>query len=356
MKKKYKLICVLLVMAVLTSIAVGLSSCRGIKYEVGVFLYKQDDSYIANVKKALEERFFSMDNISVTFYNGEGKQDTQSTQIDSAIAFTDLFVINTVDNQSDAALALGRKIKDQGKEAIFFNREIKDDVLNLSENFCYIGTDPNRPGYMIGEMISDMIPDWATYNKYDRNGDGRLNYVMLRAEIGNPEADGRTKYSVEEANRLLKKKLGMSYEPLVIVDKAQVCDWDASKAESAMSSLWASQSNNIDLVIANNDDMASGAITALNSNGFNESGSRVNNPKKYIPIFGVDALAVAVNNIKDGKMSGTVMQDSKEMAAAIAKLANNLAEGKSLLEGTDYVFDEGTKKIRIPYSKVTAEE
>lgn len=64
----------------------ALTACKGSnKYEIAVFAYKYDDSYIATVRTALEEKFKGYDDVSVTFYNGENNQQTQSAQIDTAI-------------------------------------------------------------------------------------------------------------------------------------------------------------------------------------------------------------------------------------------------------------------------------
>ena len=52
-------------------------------------------------------------------------------------------------------------------------------------------------------------------------------------------------------------------------------------------------------------------------------------------------------------MEGTVKQDGDAMAEAIVKIAMNLKAGKSFLEGTDYKFETGVRKLRIPYAPVT---
>ena len=73
----------------------------------------------------------------------------------------------------------------------------------------------------------------------------------------------------------------------------------------------------IELVICNNDNMAEGAISALNSAGYNLGGTG-----KRIPVFGVDATDAARNLIADGKMVGTIKQDAEGMAEAIFTIIN----------------------------------
>ena len=354
MRKRGKLLSLMLIGLLAVGSTIGLVACSGTDdYSVAVFLYKSDDSYITTVKTALETELSAIENVEYKFFNGEGSQATQTGQVDAAITVGyDLMVFNVVDNQTDAGTDLAQKATDAGIKSIFFNREVTDEAINVSNDISYVGTDPNKPGYMIGEMIDDMIPNQEAFDKYDRNGDGKLNYVMLRAEPGNAEADGRTKYSISEANRHLKENLGVTTDLLENIGADINAEWDTTKAQAAMTTFLTSDAENIDLVIANNDSMAIGALAALEVSGFNKKDSKTENPDMFIPLFGVDALDDAVQAINDGKMSGTVKQDGVAMAKAIASIISNHMNGEELLEGSDYAFDEGSRKLRIAYSKV----
>ena len=110
--------------------------------------------------------------------------------------------------------------------------------------------------------------------------------------------------------------------------------------------------NMIELIICNNDGMAEGAIAALNDKGYTTGDD------KMIPVFGVDATDAAKKLIADGKMVGTIKQDAEGMAACIADLAQNVGDGKDLMDGTDdYNISENVpNKIFIPYGIYTGEE
>ena len=93
--------------------------------------------------------------------------------------------------------------------------------------------------------------------------------------------------------------------------------------------------------------MAEGAISALNSAGYNTGmeGSTA------IPVFGVDATSAAKELIKDKKMTGTIKQDGGAMAKAIEKSVENALNSNPLFDGmTDYSVDSGVSKLRIPYA------
>lgn len=97
--------------------------------------------------------------------------------------------------------------------------------------------------------------------------------------------------------------------------------------------------NKIEVVIANNDAMAMGAVEALKSHN-----------KSSIPVFGVDALSEALALVKSGAMAGTVLNDANNQAKATFDLARNLAAGKPAAEGTNWKLEN--KVVRIPYVAV----
>ncbi len=358
--QKIRAICALTCLCLL--LGACLTGCsRQDTYRVAVFAYKFDDSYIATVRGALEKYFKDYSGrMSVTFYNGENNQQTQSAQIDTAITGgVDLLIINAVDFKS-AGEALAEKAHQKGLPVIFFNREVSDAAVKVSENACFVGTDPDAPGYMQGEQVAALLGNDEAFRKYDLNGDGKIQYAMFRAEVGNAEADGRTRYSVEQANKLLADNSALTEadkdgDVLVRVGADQLANWDSATANNMMGSLFRVQDGvpNIELVLCNNDDMALGVISALQAKGYNTQGSREKGA--YIPVYGVDALATAMDAIKNGQMQGTVKQDGDAMAKAIVTIAANIMEGKSFLEGTDYTFEQDVRKLRIAYSPVNAE-
>ena len=331
------------------------TSCGGGKADCDVFIYKYNDTYIGSVREALKTE---MKNVGLTYNenDGAGEQTKQTDQINTALANgSKMLIVNAVDQNT-----VGETIMNQAKEndipVIFFNREVSDKAVTY-EKSCFIGTDPDEAGYMQGKMIAEELLKGATTTalnpKWDKNGDGVINYVMLRANIGNAEADGRTKYSVEEANRLLQAK--DTKFKLTQLGKDVDCQWDKAKAKEAMDTFitthqLGNEAGNIEMVIANNDDMAIGAIESLTTKGYNEG------KDKSILVTGVDATQTAQDYIKAGKMFGSIKQDAVGMATAIAKVAKNAstgAKGDDLIKGTEYKWDKKVKKIRIPYQIFT---
>lgn len=325
---------------------------------VGVFYYNFADAYITTVRNEMDAKLTEA-GITYNNFDGQNNQAQQLDQINTAITNgANLLIVNIVETSSpDAAQQACDAAKNAGIPIIFFNREVSDDVVNSYEQCAFVGTDAAEAGHMQGEMIGDYLLE--NYDTVDLNGDGTISYVLFKGQEGNAEAEYRTQFSVEDANA----KLTEAGKPeLAFYDSANTSKylvdttgaWSAQAATDYMTTILASYSeannNMIELVIANNDGMAEGAISALQAAGYNtgEEGS------KTIPVYGVDAMDSAVQKIENGQMTGTVKQDAAGMASTIMTLVENVNSAAELMANTDsYNVDEGVAKIRVPYAKVT---
>lgn len=325
-----KCLVVLLIIVMLTTIVTGCSSKESDKLKIGVLIYKYDDTYISTVRQALEAESEKDPEVTLLMNDSQNDQSKQNDQIDILIEKgVDALVVNIVD--IGAASAVIDKAKAADIPVVFFNREPDTEVLNTYEKARFVGTKPEEAGIIQGEMMAEV---WES-GDYDRNGDGVMQYVMLKGDADNPEAIARTEYSVKTLN-----EKGIKTEEIGL----QVANWDNEKANQAMESWLGKYEDKIEFVIANNDGMASGAISALQNAGYNKGDGG-----KYIPVFGVDATDEAKSLIEKGVMTGTVKQDGEGMAKAVYALVVNAAKGKDFLDGTDYEYDETGISVRIPY-------
>ena len=305
--------------------------------KVGVFYYTFSDTYIASVRTALDAE---LTNLGVSFNNfdGNNNQTTQNEQIQTAV--TDgynLLVVNMVTSGSpDVANEIISLAN--GTPVIFFNRAIEADgeegtVLNANSNICFIGTDAPEAGHLQGKMVGEyLLANWDTA---DLNGDGKISYAMFKGDEANVEAIYRTQYGVEDADAVLTEagKPALEYFDASNSAKYQVDLGGAWSAQAALDYMNTNLSqyneangNMIELVICNNDNMAEGCISALESAGYN------NGTGKTIPVFGVDATDAAKELIAAGKMTGTVKQDAEGMAAAIASVVKSNGEGTAMAD------------------------
>ena len=336
-------------------------SCGGNESaDVHVFYYTYSDTYISTVRASLDKALKDA-GISFQDHDSNNNQTTQTEQVQTAITKgAKLLVVNIVTTGSDdAASGIVSLAKNAGIPLIFFNREVSDDVVKSYDKCAFIGTDATEAGKLQGDMIGDYVVE--NYEKIDLNGDGKISYVLFMGEKGNNEAIYRTKYSVENANAKLKKA---GKPELVFYDSANkdkyLLDregkWSAQAANEYMTTLLSSHSvankNMVELIICNNDGMAEGAISALNSAGYNTG-----KDSTTIPVFGVDATSAAKELIKSGKMTGTIKQDAEGMAKAICDSVMNGLEGKAIFNGMSNAnIDKDVSKLRIPYAVYLGED
>ncbi|MBQ7214423.1 MAG: substrate-binding domain-containing protein, partial [Synergistaceae bacterium] len=178
--------------------------------------------------------------------------------------------------------------------------------------------------------------------KADKNGDGKIQYIMIRGEQGHQDATLRTEYS-------LKAIKDAGFEVVELGN--DTANWDKVQATDKMKGFISAVGvDNIEAVLANNDDMALGAIEALKAEGYN-----MGDASKYVPVVGVDATAPALEAMSKGEMLGTVLNDADNQGIAAVKAAVVAADDKPVTEETiGYKITDG-KYIWIPYQPVTVD-
>ena len=335
--------------------------------KVSVFWYDESDVYLGSVRDALNKE---LDALGVAYDNQYATNDQakQLDQIRTAIAGgSNILVVNQV---SSGAEDTAQDILNAAGDipVIFFNRAIgldgKDvEVLNAATNAGFIGTDAPEAGHMQGQMIGDYLVEHFDY--VDLNKDGKISYAMMKGDEANIEAVFRTQYAVEDANaKLAEKQLPeLEYFDASNPDKYQVDQagaWSAQAAKDYMDTnmiTYNEGSNNmIELVICNNDGMAEGVVTSLQSKGYNKDGGHM------IPVFGVDATDNAKVLISEGAMVGSIKQDAEGMAAAIAQTVAGVGAGKTVVDTLSGLSDnrfslatDCAAKLYIAYAPYTGE-
>ena len=297
--------------------------------------------------------------VSLMMLNAYQKQEKQIDAIRSFISYR-VDVISFAPIVEDGWDTVLTEAKAAGIPVVFFNRDFDVSVLESYEESAFVGTDPAEAGHMQGKAAGEYLVE--NFDAVDLNGDGKISYVMFKGQEGNPEAEMRTKYGVEDANAVLAEAGKPALEfydanntSKYLVD--QTGAWSSQAAVDYMNTILGQynegNNNMIELIICNNDGMAEGAVAALNDKGYNTG-----DPKKTIPVFGVDATDAAKKLIADGKMVGTIKQDAEGMADCIAQLTQNTAEGKGLVDGVDkeMISEKVANKIFIPYGIYTGED
>ncbi|MFR5295770.1 MAG: galactose ABC transporter substrate-binding protein [Clostridium sp.] len=290
--------------------------------KVGISIYKFDDNFMTLYRTELErylteELGFKKENI--TIQDGKGDQAEQTNQIQNFIASgVDVMILNLV--QASSAPQVTDMCKDAGIPVVYINREPdtaeEERWASDSISATYVGADARQSGTYQGEEIVE------TANKGDINGDGKVSYIMVQGDPENVDAQYRTEFSVKALT-----DAGLEVEELLL----QRGDWDQAKGQQIVQDALTQFGDKIEVVFCNNDAMALGALQAIDA-----AGRKVN---EDIYLVGVDALTEAVQDITEGKMTGTVFNDYMAQAKTAADMAVKFLNGETVdpVNMVDYV-------------------
>lgn len=302
---------------------------------VGVACYDLSDVFISELIQCLKEevgRQRENDDVMVTVRDAAGSQKTQNDQIKEMIdEGCNILCVNLADRTDPSEIIECAKEKDI--PIIFFNREPVAEDLMRWDKLYYVGAKGRQSGEMQGELAVEAVTD---HPEIDRNQDGVLQYVILEGEMGHQDAIMRTESVVEyiRSKGIRLEKLG--YE---------IANWKRGQAQNRMEQLITKYGDSIELVLANNDDMALGALDTYQKLGYTKS--------ELPAIFGIDGIREGLEAVRDSRMAATVYNDKEGQAKAMADIVFAAMSGEGFeeldFEDTNHIY------IYLPYQKVTAE-
>jgi methyl-galactoside transport system substrate-binding protein len=305
--------------------------------KIGVCIYKFDDTFMSYVRNTIETLAKGKATLSVQ--DSQYDQPKQNDQVDQFIVQgMKGLAINMVD-PSAVSVIIGKAQK-KNLPLVLFNREPAAADMAKYAKAYYVGAKAQQSGTMEGEIVADY---WKKNPGADLNKDGVLQYVMLIGDPSNTDAKFRTEFSIKAV-----QAAGIKVEK-VAEDTAM---WDRPKAQEKMAAWLTAYAGKIEVVFANNDDMALGAIEALKAAGYFKG-------DKYMPVVGVDATPPALDALEQGTLLGTVLNDAKRQGQATFELALSLASGKAAATSVAPLADANGKPdpkgkyIWVPYAKVT---
>lgn len=305
----------------------ALSSDDEIK--VAVLIYRYNDRFISIMKDEIEREINELEHttgetIKLDFFDAQNQQNIQTAQLMECIDDAyDVIVVNIVDLTYSSNLI--NLASDAEIPLVFFNREPSvEDILKWDQVY-YVGADDRQSGIMQGEMILDY---WNNHD-IDINEDGIIQYVILEGESTHQATLQRSEYVIKTITEsdILVAKLA-SYN----------ANWQKDQASEKMEAWLDAFGSKIELVIANNDEMAIGAGETITEFGYS------------IPIFGVDGTNEALAAIDSKVITGTILNDAVSQANGVVEISYQLALG---LDPTTNLnnFEKG-RYYYVPYKKI----
>ena len=296
-----RFLALVLAVVMVMSLACVASAAYVLTDTAGSEIYTFDDNFMTLYRNEIIDYFKTLETDTVkydiTMADGKNDMAEQTNQVQNFITQgMDVIILNLV--QTSSADAIIDMVVEAGIPLVLINREplaYDKDGKTLDEAYegildnptvCYVGADARQSGTFQGEIVASLD------NHGDVNGDGVISYIMIEGDPENIDAQYRTEFSV-------KALKDAGYEVKCLDD--QVGNWQQAKGQELTANALTAHGYDVEVVFCNNDGMALGAVAAIQAAG------RVVGEDIYV--LGVDALEEAVQLIKNGEMTGTVLND-----------------------------------------------
>lgn len=303
--------------------------------KIAVLTYDEYDTLIDSITKEMTKWCRQKEKetgIKITL-DIVGARKSQLTQNEQARKFItgnyDVLCVNLVD-RTDASVIIDKAMSSD-TPVVFFNREPVEEDLFRWDKLYYVGASSRQSGELQSKIIIDALSDSGRFSDIDANGNGTIQYVILEGEAGHQDSLIRTNICI---NELIKQ--GFSLERL----GDEYANWDRDQARTKMRELINKFPFQIEMVIANNDDMALGALDAIEERDY---------PLDPF-VVGIDGTEDALEAIRTMKLDGSVYNDAKGQADVIMEMAFSLACNEKMPDSVKLTFD---KYVFRPYSIIT---
>jgi len=264
-----------------------------------------DDRWLTSMREAMQAYGDAQENVEVTFVDSKEDVAVQLGQVENFIT-QGMDAIVLVAANTDATDPMTQAAVDAGIPLVYVNRK----PANLPEGTAYVGSDSIDAGIMQMEYIAEKLG-------------GKGNIVIMNGNLSQEAAQMRTEGVKQVAAKF----------PDITITKEQSGNWSRDEGLALMEN-WLSTGDQIDAVASNNDEMAIGAIAAIDAAG----------KLGEIIVGGVDASADALAEMEAGRLDITVFQNAVGQGEGGIATAVALARGEPV-----------EQVVWIPYELVTPE-
>ncbi|WP_010233236.1 sugar ABC transporter substrate-binding protein [Clostridium arbusti] len=261
------------------------------KIKIGVCISNYNDKYRSYLLNEMKNYSKTLNDVEVTYVDSKQNSNTQLSQVENFISQgVDAIVINTVYTYSS------KEITDKAKAANIPIISLMDPVENQNNAASYITSDSKQAGTVEMEYLAKKL-----------NYKG--NVAIMMGQLGGESERLRT----EAYHEVIAK-----YPNMKIVAE-QSADWDRARGMALMET-WIESGKEIDVVASNNDEMAIGALKAIEAAG----------KLGKITVGGIDATPEALDYLKNGELAVTVFQDATKLGKSSIETSVKAAKGESV--------------------------
>ena len=266
---------------------------------IGVTM-KFDDLWLTTLRDAMTDYAATQSGVELVMVDSKEDVATQLAQVENFVA-QGVDAIVVIAANTDAADPMTKAAQDAGIPLLYVNRL----PSNLPEGISYVGSESIQAGIMQAEWIAEQLG-------------GQGNVVIMNGDLAQEAAQKRTEG---------EKQVFAKYPDITII-REDTGNWSRDQGLALMEN-WLASGDQIDAVASNNDEMAIGALQAIEAAG--QLGE--------IIVGGVDASPDALQEMDKGRLNVTVFQNAKGQGEGGIKVAIALAKGESVEKYTWIPFE-----------------
>ncbi|WP_296477275.1 sugar ABC transporter substrate-binding protein [Roseinatronobacter sp.] len=294
--------------------ATALMASAAHSQNIGVSMALFDDNFLTVLRNGMIDMAAGMDGVTLQVEDAQNDVARQLDQINNFVASgVDAIIVNPVD--TSATVAMSNAAASAGVPLVYVNRQ-PINVDELPENQAFVASNEIESGTLAAFEACKLL-------RAEGKGDGANIYIMM-GELSNQAAIQRTKD--------FDDVIGMDMCNFMNVIDRQTANWSRDEARNLMTN-WLSSGDQFDAVLANNDEMALGAIQAMKAAGIS---------MESVIVTGVDATQDALAALQAGDLNVTVFQNAAGQGAGALEAAIALAAGETV-----------ASKVYVPFELVT---
>ncbi|MBN9984546.1 substrate-binding domain-containing protein [Rhizobium laguerreae] len=291
--------------ATLASIALAISISAAHAQTIGVSM-SDLDKFRTALLNGVVSHGQTISGLKLVTESAKGDNELQKQQVQKLIADTVDAIILAV-SDGDLGPQMTKMAADAGIPLVYINN-VPSNLLDLPDNQVVVASNEKESGTLETKQVCALL-----------KGKGRV--VVLMGEPFHAAARART----QDISDVIATP---DCKGLQIVER-QAAYWSSDYADQQMQE-WLSAGVKFDAVIANNDEMALGAIRAMKKN---------NIPMKDVVVAGVDATDDALAAMVAGDLDVTILQSAVGQGAAAVDAAVKLIRKEKVPRENNVPFE-----------------
>ena len=296
-----------------STMAAALMGTAASAENIGVSMALFDDNFLTVLRNGMTDYAGTLDGVTLQIEDAQNDVGKQLNQIQNFVASgVDAIIVNPVD--TDATVAMSEAAAAAGIPLVYVNRE-PVNVDTLPEKQAFVASNELESGTLETQEVCRLLKE---------QGKTEAKAVVLMGELSNQAARMRTQD--------IKDVIATPECSFITIVEEQTANWSRTQGTDLMTN-WLSAGVEFDAVIANNDEMAIGAIQALKAAG---------RAMDTVVVGGVDATADALAAMAAGDLDVTVFQNAAGQGQGAVDAALKLARGEAV-----------EKKVYVPFELVT---